>query len=238
MTRCTTTPSSFKFTEQKDLSNMNPSTTRSLFARHTLVLGGLLTGTALMLSSPGAGIAQAHEGNSTDSGQAVGRDGFDNPAPGVRFTQAIGDHVFNDRTPFNKALNESPMGQSYHRLYGTPNYEDHIHGSNGTRVGLLNTPGFRELYDGLQDAGRRLPDETDLPGTAVRRVSGVKPGTGGGHGHGNGHGDGDGDDADDHGAHVLAEDDTSMSIPGDCVSAGTIQKAALAAKSDCDANGH
>ncbi|MGD9618657.1 MAG: hypothetical protein AB7G47_12690 [Mycolicibacterium sp.] len=211
---------------------MNANKSRPL-ARPTIVLGGLVAGTMLMLSAPGAGIAQAHEGNPTDSGQAVGRDGFDNPAPGVRLTQAFGDNLFNERTPFNKALNESPMGQSYHRLYGTPNYEDHIHGSNGTRVGLLNSPGFRELYDGLQDSGWRLPGEADLPGTAVRRVSGVKPGTGSGHGHGHG----EEDDADDHGVHALADEDTSMSASGECAG-DSLQKAALSADSGCDPNGH
>ena len=187
-------------------------------ARHTVVLGGLFAGTVLLLSAPGAGIAQAHEGNSTESGQAVGRDGFDNPAPGVRLTQAVGDHVFNDKTSFNRALNESEMGQNYHRLYGTPNYEDHIHGSNGTQVGLLNKPGFRELYDGLQDAGVRLPGEADLPGTVVRRVSGVQSGTGNGHGH-----EDDEGDVGDHSMQALAAAGTA----GDCVRISRIKTGAL-----------
>lgn len=191
-------------------------------ARHTIVLGGLVAGAALVLSAPGAGFASAHEGHSTESGQAVGRDGFDNPAPGVRLAQAFGDHVFNERTPFNKSLNESEFGQNYHRLYGTPNYEDHIHGSNGTQVGLLNTPGFRDLYDGLQDSGLRLPGEEDLPGTVVRRVSGVQAGTGNGNGHGHGHGDEDGDegDHDDHAVQALA-------AAGDCVTVSKIKTGAL-----------
>jgi hypothetical protein len=204
---------------RKASTNMNTNTraARSPWARHAIVVGGLFAGTVLMLSAPGAGIAQAHEGNSTESGQAVGRDGFDNPAPGVRLTQAFGDHVFNDKTAFNRTLNESKMGQNYHRLYGTPNYDDHIHGSNGTRVGLLNTPGVRELYDGLQGAGIGLPDESGLPGTAVRRVSGVKPGTGIGHGHGHGDEGDEVDVADDHGIQALAAEDASMSMTGDCV---------------------
>lgn len=182
---------------------MNPSRSQSPRARHTVILGGLFAGAALILAAPGAGIAHAHEGHSTESGQAVGRDGFDNPAPGVRLSQAVGDHVFNDKTTFNRALNESQMGQNYHERYGTPNYEDHIHGSNGTRVGLLNEPGLKEWYDGLQDAGLGLPGEEDLPATAIRRVSGVEPGTGNGHGHG------DEDDEDGRGIHALADEVTT-----------------------------
>ncbi len=202
----------------------------SHWARPTIVLGGLVAGAALLLSAPGVGTASAHEGTRTESGQAVGRDGFDNPAPGVRLTQAVGDNIFNDKTPFNKALNESKMGQNYHRLYGTPNYDDYIHGSNGTQVGLLNKPGFRDLYDGLQEAGVGLPSEADLPGTAVRRISGVKPGTGNGHGHGEEGEEADGD-ADLHAIHALASEDASTSISGDCVRFSTGK--VLSVKSGC-----
>lgn len=204
---------------------MNTGDSGSSLARHTVALGGLFAGTVLMLSAPGAGIAQAHEGNRTESGQAVGRDGLDNPAPAVRLTQAVGDHVYNDKTALNRALNESTAGQNYHRLYGTPNYDDYIHGSNGTQVGLLNKPGYRELYDGLQDAGVDLPGEADLPGTLVRRVSGVSPDTGHGHGHGD---ESDNDEAD-------AGDDSmhAMAVTGDCVGSSKIQTGSVVSVS-CD----
>lgn len=139
--------------------------------------GAVFSGAALAalfaVAGPGAGTAHAH-GYSTPSGDAVGRPGLDNPAPAVRFTQAVGDHVFNQSTPFKQALDNSALGQNYHAAFGTPNYEVPTHGSNGTNKGVLNTPGaLQEKYNAAQDAGRGLPDEEDLPGTTIRLVSGA-----------------------------------------------------------------
>lgn len=134
------------------------------------MLGSAALAAVAALASPGAGTALAH-GYSTPSGDAVGRPGLDNPAPGVRLTQAIGDQIFNQN---NKALDDSPLGQSYHASFGTPDYEVPTHGSNGTWKGVLNTPGvLRDNYNAAQASGRGLPKEEDLPGTVVRTVSGA-----------------------------------------------------------------
>ena len=125
----------------------------------------------LVVAAPGAGEAHAN-GYSTPSGDAVGRPGLDNPAPVMRLAQAIGDHIYNQNTPLNKVFDASPAGQNYHTMFGSPDYEIPTHGSNGTFKGVLNMPGsLRDAYNGAQTAGRGLPEEEDLPGTAIRAVS-------------------------------------------------------------------
>jgi hypothetical protein len=137
------------------------------------VLGGAALAALLAIAGPGVGTAHAH-GYSTPSGDAVGRPGLDNPAPGVRLTQAIGDHVFNQSTPFNKSLDDSPLGVNYHASFGTPDYEVPTHGSNGSFTGILNIAGpLKVNYNAAQAAGTALPEEEDLPGTLVRAVSGA-----------------------------------------------------------------
>jgi hypothetical protein len=49
------------------------------------IAGGAALSALLVVAAPGAGQAHAHaHGYSTPSGDAVGRPGLDNPAPGVR----------------------------------------------------------------------------------------------------------------------------------------------------------
>ena len=144
---------------------------------HTTFAAALLGGAALAalfaIAAPGAGTAHAH-GYSTPSGDAVGRPGLDNPAPGVRLTQAVGDRVFNQSTPFNKSLDDSQLGLNYHAAFGTPDYGVPTHGSNGSFTGILNVAGpLKTNYNAAQAAGTALPEEEDLPGTLVRAVSGV-----------------------------------------------------------------
>jgi hypothetical protein len=135
----------------------------------------------LAVATPSAGIAFAH-GYSTPSGDAVGRPGLDNPAPGVRLAQALGDKIFNQSTAFNKAWDTSPFGVAFHETFGTPNYEEPTHGTNGTFKGILNSNGaITDMYNRAQAGGLGgLPDEEDLPGSLVRFVSGV-PVTDGSH---------------------------------------------------------
>ena len=143
---------------------------------HRLMISATIAGVAalsalLVVAAPGAGEAHAH-GYSTPSGDAVGRPGLDNPAPVMRLAQAIGDHIYNQNTPLNKVFDASPAGQNYHTMFGSPDYEIPTHGSNGTFKGVLNMPGsLRDAYNGAQTAGRGLPEEEDLPGTAIRAVS-------------------------------------------------------------------
>ncbi|WP_059020609.1 hypothetical protein [Mycobacterium sp. M26] len=149
---------------------------------HRFLIGSAVGATALAaaltLAAPGAGIASAH-GYSTPSGDAVGRPGFGtesapgNPAPGVRIVQALGDRVFNQSTPFNKALDDSALGVGYHNAFGTPNYDHPTHGSNGSFVSLLNGGLIKTTYDQLQAQGVDLPDEADLDATFIRALSGV-----------------------------------------------------------------
>ncbi|RWA20228.1 hypothetical protein MELE44368_18700 [Mycolicibacterium elephantis DSM 44368] len=130
----------------------------------------------LAVGSPAVGMASAH-GHSTESGDAVGRPGLDNPAPGLRAVQAIGDRVYNQNTPLNRALDNSLFGVYYHQRFGTPNYADPTHGDNGNFPTLLNSNVFggvpRFAYDLAQELGTPLPNEEDLPGTAIRALSGV-----------------------------------------------------------------
>ena len=139
----------------------------------TALLGGAALAALFAIAAPGAGTAYAH-GYSTPSGDAVGRPGLDNPAPGVRLTQAVGDRVFNQSTPFNKSLDDSQLGLNYHAAFGTPDYGVPTHGSNGSFTGILNVAGpLKTNYNAAQAAGTALPEEEDLPGTLVRAVSGV-----------------------------------------------------------------
>ena len=50
---------------------------------------------------------------------AVGRDNLHNPAPGLRVAQTLGDQFFNNEGPINPVLNNSPLGQGYHSVFGT-----------------------------------------------------------------------------------------------------------------------
>jgi hypothetical protein len=137
------------------------------------IAGGAALSALLVVAAPGAGQAHAH-GYSTPSGDAVGRPGLDNPAPGVRLAQAVGDHIYNQKTPLNKAFDDSPAGQNYHAMFGAPDYETPTHGSNGTFTGVLNMPGaLKDGYNAAQASGRGLPEEEDLPGTGIRAVSGA-----------------------------------------------------------------
>lgn len=137
------------------------------------IAGGAALSALLVVAAPGAGQAHAH-GYSTPSGDAVGRPGLDNPAPGVRLAQAVGDHIYNQKTPLNKALDDSPAGQIYHAMFGAPDYETPTHGSNGTFKGVLNMPGaLKDGYNAAQASGMGLPEEEDLPGTVIRAVSGA-----------------------------------------------------------------
>ncbi|MFL0289850.1 hypothetical protein ACJH6J_02240 [Mycobacterium sp. SMC-18] len=139
--------------------------------------GAAVVGALVVIGSPGAGVASAH-GYSTESGDAVGRPGLKNPAPELRAVQAVGDRVFNQSTPANRALDNSAVGAYYHDRVGTPNYETPTHGSNGDYQTLLNSnkvlggaPG--KMYDFAQAHGADLPDEADLDASALRRLSGA-----------------------------------------------------------------
>lgn len=149
---------------------------------YTAALGGAALATMLVMAAPGTGLAYAH-GYSTPSGDAVNRPGFGsednpgNPAPLVRAVQALGDRVFNQSTAFNKAMDDSILGVNYHITFGTPAEEGEpaTHGSNGTFTGLLNFSVYKTAYDSLQARGANLPDEADLSGAAIRRLSGRQP---------------------------------------------------------------
>jgi len=165
--------------------------------RATVVASGLLASGVLLVATP-AGFASAvpvetpdNEGNA--SAIAVGRPGFDNPAPGVRAIQALGDRVYNDSTPFNSLLNKSPLGNGYHIRYGTtstgkmipnPDFDPNDPaspetildpGSNGSNVGQLNIAWAAQPYNLAQGFGVPLPDEADLPGKIPQVLSGNKP---------------------------------------------------------------
>ncbi|MDH6199136.1 hypothetical protein M2272_005804 [Mycobacterium frederiksbergense] len=143
---------------------------RSLRGR-TLV-GGILAGGALAVAGPaGAALAvPTHTGNA--SADAVGRAGLDNPAPGVRAVQAVGDQVFNQKTPVNKALDDSELGRVYHLNYGTTSADGITPGKNGVMVGELNVNAGKYYYDQAQAAGVPLPGEKDLPGVLPKVLSG------------------------------------------------------------------
>lgn len=152
--------------------------------RAVAVASGLVAGVMLVIGTPAVGVASAH-GHSTESGDAVGRPGLDNPAPGLRVVQALGDRVYNQNTPLNRAFDNSASGAYYHDQFGTPNYDAPTHGDNGKFPTLLNSNiaggVSRTVYNGAQGLGVRLPDEEDLPGTAVRVLSGVPKSSGDSH---------------------------------------------------------
>ena len=80
--------------------------------RTRTLIGGVMAGGVLALAAP-AGLAFADT-----MGDTVGRDALNNPAPGVRAAQAVGDSTFNDDTPLSKAINGSPLGDAYHKAFG------------------------------------------------------------------------------------------------------------------------
>ena len=48
-----------------------------------------------------------------------GRHDLHNPAPGLRVVQTSVTQFFNDDTPINEALDDSPLGDGYHAVFGT-----------------------------------------------------------------------------------------------------------------------
>jgi hypothetical protein len=127
--------------------------------RARTILGGVVAGGALAMIAP-SGLAQATPDNATgqEAGTGtrpvstmadnVGRPDFKNPAPGVRTIQTIGDTVFNNASKASTAVNQSELGNQYHRAFGTRgtfdtdekgvvSYNDD--GSNGYVTGILNT---------------------------------------------------------------------------------------------------
>jgi hypothetical protein len=155
----------------------------SIQPKFLALVGAAASAAALAMVSPATGIANAH-GHSTPSGNAVGRPGLDNPAPGIRIVQALGDKLFNQSTAFSIALDESIFGVAYHEIFGTPNYEEPTHGSNGSYLGELNSNQlFKNLYNGAQERGFSLPDEEDLPGTLISKISGIEVAEGAGNHH-------------------------------------------------------
>ncbi len=137
------------------------------------IYGGILIGAGLLVCAP-AGLAFADSGDA--SADAVGRPALDNPAPGMRMTQALGDKVYNQNTKFNTMLDNSQAGKRYHSMFGTGDYADPSQGTNGIYKGFLNTPGAggigpKEFYDfGRKRLG--LPGEADLSGKAVEKMAG------------------------------------------------------------------
>jgi hypothetical protein len=155
---------------------------RSVRAR-TLV-AGVLAGGAFAVSGP-AGVALAVPTNTGDpSADAVGRPAFDNPAPGVRVAQAVGDKVFNQTPGVNKTLDDSPLGEVYHTNFGTtstgvvdPKTGKVDPGTNGAVQGELNVNAGKYYYNETQKYSAQylgneiLPDEKDLPGTLPKAHS-------------------------------------------------------------------
>ncbi|WKG02417.1 hypothetical protein [Mycolicibacterium sp. HK-90] len=140
--------------------------------RSRTLVGGILAGGALAMAGP-AGVALAVPTNTGNpSADAVGRPDLGNPAPGVRAVQAVGDQVFNQRTPVNKALDDSELGRVYHLNYGTTSVDGVTPGTNGVVKGELNVNAGKYYYDQAQTAGVPLPDEKDLPGVLPRALSG------------------------------------------------------------------
>ncbi len=126
--------------------------------RTRTVIGGLAAGGVLAAVAP-AGMASAvkekTEVEANTPGTAIGRPDLPNPAPGLRVAQQFGDSVFNQSNPINKALDDSPIGDGYHTVFGragTVRYDtddDKYYydnkGSNGTFKGVLNTPPADQL---------------------------------------------------------------------------------------------
>lgn len=147
--------------------------------RSRTLVGGILAGGALAMAGP-AGMALAVPTNTGNpSADAVGRPDLGNPAPGVRVTQAVGDQVFNQKTPVNKALDDSDLGKVYHLNFGTtstgvidPKTGKVDPGTNGVVKGELNVNAGKYYYDDLQARGLALPDEKNLPGVLPKLASG------------------------------------------------------------------
>lgn len=128
--------------------------------RARTILGGVVAGGALAMIAP-SGLAQATVDNATgdEAGTGprpvstmadnVGRPDFKNPAPGVRAIQTVGDTVFNNDSKASTAVNQSELGNQYHRAFGTRGtlttdentgvVTYHDDGSNGYVTGILNT---------------------------------------------------------------------------------------------------
>ncbi|MED5813737.1 hypothetical protein VST63_15360 [Mycolicibacterium sp. 050232] len=142
--------------------------------RTRTLVGGVIAGGALAVALP-TGLASA---DSSASGNAVGRPSFDNPAPGVRAAQAVGDKVFNQTPGVNKTLDDSPLGEVYHTNFGTANYADPSKGTNGVIQGELNVNAGKYYYNQTQKYSNQylgnkiLPDEKDLPGALPKAVAG------------------------------------------------------------------
>jgi hypothetical protein len=149
--------------------------TRTLFA-------GITAGGALAIGAP-AGLAAAapaaNEVPADTPGHAVGRPNLDNPAPGLRAVQTVGDQVFNDGTPINEALDGSPLGTGYHTVFGTRgdlrfDEEDGVYyytegtGEEGLYKGVLNMPPGNVIGDAVPL--RECNFERD-PATLAPRVS-------------------------------------------------------------------
>ncbi|NKZ12345.1 hypothetical protein HGA11_15300 [Mycolicibacterium septicum DSM 44393] len=145
--------------------------------RTRTLVGGVIAGGALAVALP-TGLASA---DSSASGNAVGRPAFDNPAPGVRAAQAVGDKVFNQTPGVNKTLDDSPLGEVYHTNFGTGNYADPSKGTNGVVQGELNVNAGKYYYNQTQKYSNQylgnkiLPDEKDLPGTLPKAIAGDGP---------------------------------------------------------------
>ena len=145
--------------------------------RTRTLVGGVIAGGALAVALP-TGLASA---DSSKSGDAVGRPAFDNPAPGVRAAQAVGDKVFNQTPGVNKTLDDSPLGEAYHINFGTGNYADPSKGTNGAIQGELNVNAGKYYYNQTQKYSNQylgnkfLPDEKDLPGALPKAIAGDGP---------------------------------------------------------------
>jgi hypothetical protein len=126
--------------------------------RTRTVIGRLAAGGELAAVAP-AGMASAVkepiEVEANTPGTAIGRPDLPNPAPGLRVAQQFGDSVFNQSNPINKALDDSPIGDGYHTVFGRAGTVRHDtdddkyyydnKGSNGTFKGALNTPPADQL---------------------------------------------------------------------------------------------
>ncbi|BDY26651.1 MULTISPECIES: hypothetical protein [Mycolicibacterium] len=169
--------------------------------RARVLFGGVVAGASLTVAGP-AGLAFAAPGVDNAAGpepetphkvetaaDAVARPDFKNPAPGVRAIQNVGDTVFNNGSALNTAVNGSPIGDQYHRAFGTRGtitvddegvqyYQGD--GTNGYVTGVLNTgtggrngqvtvPG--QVYAqtvNIRECGLKVANESGLP-TGVRK---------------------------------------------------------------------
>ena len=127
--------------------------------RTRTVVGGLAAGGVLAALAP-AGVAAAGpsetEVEANTPGTAIGRPDLPNPAPGLRAAQQFGDSIFNQTPGVNKTLDDSPLGDGYHEVFGQAGkvrydaadqkyYYDTATGKNGTFKGVLNTPPADQL---------------------------------------------------------------------------------------------